>query len=189
MADGADMTSRLVLVTGAARGLGVGICRQVLKQGVDVELLVAARTLGNSAELVKSLNDPRAHAVQCDVTDEASCRSLAVEVAKLRRHRALSVVHNAGVAYDLPWFPAPWPSEAAKETLAVNFFGAQRLTEVLLPELLDEKAPGRLIFVSSGAGAANWSKMSEERRNELSLADGLRSFSEGAGRNSIAQIG
>ena len=29
MADGADMTSRLVLVTGAARGLGVGICRQV----------------------------------------------------------------------------------------------------------------------------------------------------------------
>lgn len=31
---------------------------------------------------------------------------------QLRRHRALSVVHNAGVAYDLPWFPAPWPSEA-----------------------------------------------------------------------------
>ena len=31
---------------------------------------------------------------------------------QLRRHRALSVVHNAGVAYDLPWFPAPWPLEA-----------------------------------------------------------------------------
>ncbi|CAE7607451.1 SDR1 [Symbiodinium natans] len=52
-------------------------------------------------------------------------------------------------------------------TLDVNLFGAQRLTKALLPELLDEKAPGRLVFVSSGAGTANLSKMSEERRQEL----------------------
>eukprot|EP00439_Symbiodinium_sp_Y106_P055178 s2523_g7.t1 len=156
--------SRLVLVTGAARGLGVGICRQVLQHGGDV--LVAARSLSKAQELAELLG-PRAQALECNVSDEQSCQAAAQFVAKIRGGRPLSVVHNAGVAFDLPWFPAPWPAEAARQTLEVNLFGAMRLTEALLSELLDAKAPGRLVFVSSGAGALNLSKMSEERRQEL----------------------
>ncbi|CAK9000291.1 unnamed protein product [Durusdinium trenchii] len=94
----------------------------------------------------------------------------AEQVARLREGRPLVVVHNAGVAFDLPWFEAPWPAEAARKTLDVNLFGCIRLTSALLPELLATGA-GRLVVVSSGAGAANLSKMSEERRQQLMAAD------------------
>ncbi|CAL1172587.1 unnamed protein product [Cladocopium goreaui] len=167
---------RLVLVTGAARGLGVGICKQVLQQA-DAELIVAARSLPKAQELADELG-PRCRALQCDVSDEASCRLVAETVAKIRGSRALSVVHNAGVAYDLPWFPAPWPVEAARVTLGTNLFGAMRLTEALLPELLDERAHGRLVFVSSGAGAANLSKMAEERRCALTTIEDVKALKD-----------
>ena len=85
-------SAKLVLVTGAARGLGAGICRQVgaagilvilgldtrclmlqvhqvLQQDPGCELLVAARQLAAAQEQAALLGS-RARAVQCDVADE-----------------------------------------------------------------------------------------------------------------------
>jgi len=160
-----------VAVTGGARGLGVGICRQVLRQDPSCEVVVLARDLAPAEALAQELG-PRARALRCDVGSEASCHEAARSVAALRAGRALSLVNNAGTAYDLPWFPTPWPAEAARLTLDVNLMGAWRLTTALLPELLDDKNPGRAIFVSSGAGPNNMKRMSEARRERL-LADSL----------------
>ncbi|CAK9018745.1 Carbonyl reductase [NADPH] 3 (NADPH-dependent carbonyl reductase 3) [Durusdinium trenchii] len=157
----------LILVTGAARGLGVGICRQLRRQAPEAQLLVGARRVAAAQSLAEELG---AMALELDVADEASCQRAAEQVARLREGRPLVVVHNAGVAFDLPWFEAPWPAEAARKTLDVNLFGCIRLTSALLPELLATGA-GRLVVVSSGAGAANLSKMSEERRQQLMAAD------------------
>lgn len=155
-----------MLVTGAARGLGLGICRQVLRQDLGCEVLVAARSEEAAERAAKALG-PRARPLCCDVLSESSCRQAAAAVAAARGGRALSVVHNAGVAYDLPWMPGPWPAHVARETLAANLEGAQRLTDALLEELLDASAPGRIVFVSSGAGPLNMKKMSSQRRDEL----------------------
>ena len=51
-------------------------------------------------------------------------------------HELFTLVNNAGFAADLPWFPSPWPASAASQTLAVNLYGAERLTRVLMPQLL-----------------------------------------------------
>lgn len=80
----------------------------------DAELLVAARSAEKAQVLAEELG---ATAVELDVSDLESCRACARVVSALRRGRPLTVVHNAGVAYDLPWFPAPWPQQAAKDTL------------------------------------------------------------------------
>lgn len=167
-------SSRLVVVSGGNRGVGVGVCRQVLAQDPTAEVLVTARNLNQAETVCKELNEEykgRAKAHCLDVTDEKSCQLLAEYLSKScdcgsGSVRPFSLVNNAGVAYDLPWFPSPWPVEAVSNTLGVNLFGAERLTRMLLPYLLQSQ-DGRVINLSSGGGRLNMSKMSEQNRSKL----------------------
>ena len=175
--------SRLVVVSGAARGIGLGICRQVLCAEPTTQVLCTARKLEQAQALASELNakypgpPTRAHAAQLDVSDEDSCMALAeaLDSGSLGDIRnptdPLVVVNNAGITFDLPWFSSPWPPFAAAKTLDVNLFGAERLTRAFLPHLLQSE-DGRVIFVSSGGGRANMARMSEENRNKL-LSDEL----------------
>jgi len=175
----AAMTSRLVVVSGGNRGVGIGICRQVLACDATAQVVVTARQLDQAESVCQELNqkyetddEHRAYAHALDVTDDNSCQKLVeyLESQHLqgddKETRPLSLVNNAGVAFDLPWFPAPWPAEAARKTLEVNLLGAHRLTQALLP-LLEKSQDGRVINVSSGGGRANMKKMSEANRNKL----------------------
>mmetsp|Transcript_30734 Transcript_30734/g.62279 ORF Transcript_30734/g.62279 Transcript_30734/m.62279 type:complete len:318 (-) Transcript_30734:610-1563(-) len=174
----AGAESRLVIVSGAARGVGLGVCRQALAIDPASHVLCTARNLDQAQGLAADLNAKygppiRAHAHQLDVTDEASCVALADALKpggsldSIRDPSSpLALVNNAGVAFDLPWFPSPWPADAASKTLDVNLFGAERLTRALLPQLL-ESSDGRVIFVSSGGGRANMARMTEEQRTKL----------------------
>lgn len=170
---------RLVIVSGAARGVGVGICRQTLEADPKAHVLCTARKIEDANTLATELNErfgppDRAHAFQLDVTSEASCRSLAEALrpegtlgGSFRDSKApLVLVNNAGVAYDLPWFPTPWPVEAAATTLDVNLFGSERLTRAMLP-YLQQSEDGRAIFVSSGGGRANMARHDEKQRQHL----------------------
>ena len=156
------MASRLIVVIGASRGVGVGICRQALALDPSAEVIVTARNFDQAAavrdELLngsQSAGAPpaaRAHALQLDVTDDASCAAAAAALSTMGPpDRPFSLVNNAGVAFDLPWFPPPWPATAAADTLAVNLYGAERLTRALMPKLLGS-TDGRCVFVSSGGG-------------------------------------
>ena len=180
----AETASRLVVVSGAARGIGLGICRQTLAAEPTTQVLCTARNLEQAKALAAELNasypgpPTRAHAAQLDVSDEDSCTALADALKPGGslgdiRHPTdpLVVVNNAGITFDLPWFPSPWPPIAAAKTLDVNLFGAERLTRAFLPHLLQSN-DGRVIFVSSGGGRANMARMSEENRNRL-LSDDL----------------
>ena len=164
---------RLVVVTGGARGLGVGICRQVLERDSTTEVVIAARDLQAARRVAEELGT-RAHAVVCDVTSTASCAAAAKEIATLRRDGPLSLVLNAGTALDLPWHKQPWPSHAASTTLAVNLYGARRITEALLPQLLassSKHGSGRVVCISGGAGLTHLSRLSPARRAALTSDD------------------
>lgn len=75
--------SRLVVVSGAARGVGLGICRQTLASHPSTQVLCTARKLEQAQALAAALNakypgsPTRAHAAQLDVSDESSCMALA----------------------------------------------------------------------------------------------------------------
>ena len=159
---------RLVVVSGANRGVGLGIVHQLLQLDRDTHVAVLARNLLSAEQACASLEggSSRAHAVQCDVTDDASCQAAAATIATLGGSSLMALVNNAGVAVDLPWFPTPWPARAAADTLAVNLWGAARLTRALEPQLLAAE-DGRVIFVSSGGGRANMRRMAPERREQL----------------------
>lgn len=163
-------SNRLIVVSGASRGVGVGICSQLLKQDPTAQVVVTARVQQQAAAVATQLGD-RCHPLQCDVTNDASCEALVAALGPIN-DRPFTLVNNAGVAHDLPWFPSPWPASAASSTLAVNLFGAERLTRALLPRML-ASSDGRVVFVSSGAGRANMKKMDAENRARL-LSGGLK---------------
>ena len=76
-----------------------------------------------------------------DVTDPKSVSALAAVAPRWGRIDAL--VNNAGVT--LPGFGA----DVAEATLAINFFGAMRVTDALLPTLAEDAS---IVMVSSGMG-------------------------------------
>ena len=172
------MTScpRLVVVSCCGScGVGLGIARQVLAQDTAAEVVVMARSLERASSISTELG-ARAHAVQCDVTSDESCAAAAAAVRDLGGAELLALVNNAGFAADLPWFPTPWVAGTASATLAVNLFGAERLTRALLPQLLAAE-DGRAVFVSSGGGRMNMRRMGEARRSQL-LATGTLAWDD-----------
>jgi carbonyl reductase 1 len=123
------------VVTGASRGLGLEVCRQLLHLGHHVVLTAreqekaerAAHALGGEVE-----------AAELDVTSEESISAFAKRLGPID-----VLVNNAGVS--LQGFDAT----VVRGTLAVNFFGALHVTQALLPLLSDG---GNVVMVSSGMG-------------------------------------
>jgi carbonyl reductase 1 len=118
---------RVAVVTGANRGIGEEIAAQLAARGLRV---------------VRASRDAKAgpESFPLDVTSDDAVKALA-------RHLAEGVdvvVNNAGVSLD------GFDAEVAQKTLDVNFFGAMRVTDALLPLV---REGGRIVMLSSGLGA------------------------------------
>jgi NAD(P)-dependent dehydrogenase (short-subunit alcohol dehydrogenase family) len=134
---------RTALVTGANRGLGLEISRQLVRSGYRV--LLTARAQGAGAAAARALQKVGPGTVdfrRLDVADEVSVASLAERLAK--DEVSLDVlVNNAGIALD------GFDVEVARRTLDVNFFGPMHVTDALLSRIA---LGGRVVMVSSGMG-------------------------------------
>jgi NAD(P)-dependent dehydrogenase (short-subunit alcohol dehydrogenase family) len=144
------MADTIALVTGANKGIGREISRQLAAKGILV--LMGARDRERGEKAVADLRAQRlpVEFIQIDVTSDASVDQAAAEVG--RRHDRLDVlVNNAGIALD--WCPASeLRPEAFQKTFETNVFGAFRVTKALLP-LLKRSKHGRIVNVSSGLGS------------------------------------
>ncbi|MBI4204885.1 MAG: SDR family oxidoreductase [Betaproteobacteria bacterium] len=145
------MDQRIAVVTGANRGIGLEICRQLARRGVTVILTSRSAAKGRAA--IKALGeagtDVDYHLL--DVTSPVSIKALAAHVA--RRYGRLDVlVNNAGVMLD----PRGSRMVDAKpktfrDTLETNFFGPLQLAQVFVP-LMKKHRYGRIVNLSSGLG-------------------------------------
>jgi NAD(P)-dependent dehydrogenase (short-subunit alcohol dehydrogenase family) len=167
---------RIVLVTGANRGLGHEVARQLAARGDTV--LLGSR---DPAKGERAAADIGAHAVPLDVTDRATIDAVAADVAA--RHGRLDVlVNNAGVDYDTWETAAGADFTVVREALETNLLGAWQTTVALVP-MLRRGQHGRIVNVSSesgslavmGAGTPAYS-VSKAALNALTrvLADELR---------------
>jgi NAD(P)-dependent dehydrogenase (short-subunit alcohol dehydrogenase family) len=134
--------SRVALVSGANRGIGAEIARQ-LAADHDFHVFAGAR----NPERVEGGEaiDP----IRLDVTDQTTIDD-ARERIESDRDRLDALVNNAGV-YGDPDGAAEYDLDGAHEVLEVNTFGPWRLIEAFLPLLRNSDAP-RIVNVSSGAG-------------------------------------
>lgn len=148
----ADGTRRVAVVTGANRGIGLEICRQLAGRG-DFRVVLTSRDPEEGRAAAEQL---RAQGLaldyrRLDVTDERDVAALADDLAR-DMQRCDVLVNNAGVMID-PRGSRVLDSriETYRETLEVNLFGPLRLAQAIVP-LMKKAGYGRIVNVSSGQG-------------------------------------
>jgi NAD(P)-dependent dehydrogenase (short-subunit alcohol dehydrogenase family) len=152
MAKDSNLTGKVALVTGATRGLGLEISRQLAKRGAHV--IVAGRDLSRAEAIAQELGHA-ATPLQLDTASETD-RAAALVAIDARHGRLDILVNNAGVLLDGGVHKDSPPSEAYPQTLReiyeVNFFAPVFLTQALLP-LLRRSQAAHVINISSNRGS------------------------------------
>jgi NAD(P)-dependent dehydrogenase (short-subunit alcohol dehydrogenase family) len=148
---------RVVLVTGANRGLGREVVRQVVEAG-DVALLSArnvdqAREQADLEEQAAAAagHGGRVEVVPLDVADPASVAQAARQVGE-RHGRVDAVVNNAAIHYDTWQRGITADLGVVEEAFQTNVLGAWRVTQAFVPLLRRSDHP-RVINVSSEGGS------------------------------------
>ena len=134
--------SKVALVSGASRGIGAEIARELARDH-GFQVFAGARN-PSDVEAADGIEP-----VRLDVTDQASIDAARDQV-RASAGRLDSLVNNAGI-YGEPTGAADYELEDAHEVLEVNTFGPWRLIQAFLPLLRESDAP-RIVNVSSGAG-------------------------------------
>ena len=137
----------ITLVTGATRGIGRELARQLAEKH-DHHVLLGARDLERGRAVAAEIGGT-VEAVELDVTDMVTIHELAARLPALD-----VLVNNAGVELDPEGLALEpdWP--AIEGTLDVNLLGPWRVTATLAPLLRRSPHP-RIVNVSSSAGLAS----------------------------------
>lgn len=146
------MTARkTALVTGANKGIGREVARQLGKLGHTVWLGSRDEARGRKAAEELRAEGIDAHAVQLDITDAASIQAAASHLEAQLGHLDV-LVNNAGVGSGL-MSPASTESiTEIRDNFEVNFFGTVQATQAFLP-LVRKSTSGRIVMLSSGLGS------------------------------------
>ena len=142
---------RVALVTGANRGIGFEICRQLGQRGYVVVLGSRDRERGEVAAARLRSEGLDVVGCQLDVADGASVES-AVERMRREHGRLYAVVNNAAILYDTWQRGVDANLDEVREAFETNVLGAWRVVQATLP-LLRASSTARIVNVSSGAGA------------------------------------
>jgi NAD(P)-dependent dehydrogenase (short-subunit alcohol dehydrogenase family) len=166
------MQGRMVLVTGAARGIGKEVACQLA--GLGAAVLVSARNVDHARAAAKDLNavgDLRPLPVALEVADDTSVQE--ATKALWRDPGRLDVLVNNAAAY-VDWAETASGADlaTAHRVLEVNLFGPWRLTNALLP-LLGRSDHPRIVNVSSGAGSHGEDQFGLTRRGGAAASYGI----------------
>lgn len=144
---------QVALVTGANRGLGLEVARQLAASGHKV--ILSSRDSHKGQTALQSIQQDGYDLIfhQLDVTDQASIQALKNWIGD-QFGRLDILVNNAGINYDTWHTALNADLREAHQTIEANLFGPWYLSQALLP-LMQKNNFGRVVNVSSGAGALN----------------------------------
>jgi NAD(P)-dependent dehydrogenase (short-subunit alcohol dehydrogenase family) len=148
--------SRVALVTGANRGIGLAIARRLAEQGACVILGSRDVAKGERAakDIIAALSKSKGKivAAELDVTRQATVDGLGALVTS-EFGRLDILVNNAGVFLDRAAdLASETDLDVVRTTLETNLLGAWRLSRKFLPSM-KKSGYGRIVNVSSGAGS------------------------------------
>lgn len=146
-----EQSKGVALVTGANRGIGREVVRQLAERGYRV--LLSARNgekAEQAAEELSASTGTTVRALTIDVSDPASIEA-AAERVRADPGKLDVLVNNAGVGSDFGVSGTAPDFEAMERALQTNFYGAYRMTIALLDLLRASEHP-RIVNVSSGMG-------------------------------------
>jgi NAD(P)-dependent dehydrogenase (short-subunit alcohol dehydrogenase family) len=143
--------ARIALITGANKGIGFEIARQIGQTGARVLLGARDAALGEAAASALRAEGVDARFIRIDLGEPASIEAAAASIGA--GYRRLDVlVNNAGITDPADGPPSAASLQAVRRIFDTNFFGTLAVTQAML-KLLRQSASGRIVNVSSGLGS------------------------------------
>jgi NAD(P)-dependent dehydrogenase (short-subunit alcohol dehydrogenase family) len=146
-----EFMERVALVTGANRGIGLEVARQLALRGFTT--ILGARDAQKGEEAARSLrqNGLKVVPIQLDVTEQKSIDA-AKHLVEERFGKLDVLVNNAAILYD-SWQRADNASlDTVREAFETNTLGAWRMCQAFIP-LLRKSERARIVNVSSESGS------------------------------------
>ncbi|NIJ84927.1 NAD(P)-dependent dehydrogenase (short-subunit alcohol dehydrogenase family) [Xanthomonas arboricola] len=140
--------ARIILITGANRGIGRELANQLAADGDTV--LLGVRDIGAATKAAAEIGG-NARALQIDVSNQLSVDAAAKKIeAEFGRLDVL--VNNVGGVFDYAQQASTADLAVVQQALDINFFSAWRVTQAMLP-LLRKAQGARIVNVSSEKGS------------------------------------
>jgi NAD(P)-dependent dehydrogenase (short-subunit alcohol dehydrogenase family) len=143
--------NKIALVTGANRGIGFEVCRQLGQRKITVYLGARDAKKGQDAASQLQREGIDARALVIDVTHPESIREAASRVEK-ESQRLDILINNAGGNFDYGVPPSQTDLNFFDDTMALNLKAPWQVSLSFL-SLLKKSRSGRIVNVSSGAGS------------------------------------
>jgi NAD(P)-dependent dehydrogenase (short-subunit alcohol dehydrogenase family) len=173
---GKDVNGKVVLITGAARGIGAGLAERLAARGAKVALV------GLEAEEQRKVADRigvNAHSWEADVTDWTALETATAGIVE--RFGGIDIViANAGIA--TAGFVRSVDPAAFEKVIEVDLLGVWRTFRVTLPHVIERK--GYLLAISSLAAITHAPGMA----NYAAAKAGVEAFSNSL-RAEVAHLG
>jgi NAD(P)-dependent dehydrogenase (short-subunit alcohol dehydrogenase family) len=149
-----EFNDKVALITGANKGLGFEMSRQLGQHGLTILIAARNRHAAEAAATTLQNEGLKAKAIALDITDTTQIQSAVQEIGD--QFGKLDVlINNAGVMLDGEWLISNASSvsvDMIRQTFNTNFFALVELTQGLLPLIL--KSPnGRIVNMSSTEGS------------------------------------
>jgi NAD(P)-dependent dehydrogenase (short-subunit alcohol dehydrogenase family) len=145
-----SQSQRIVLITGANRGIGLESARQLARRGYHVIIAARDEKSGQQAADAICAGNGKATYLHLDVSSSASIRAAAIQFTSFADHLDM-LVNNAGIYPDKGQTILALSRDRLDQTFQTNTFGPLEVTQAFLPYLRNAKA-ARIINVSSGYG-------------------------------------
>lgn len=136
---------KIILVTGANRGIGKETCRQLAAQGH--QLIMGSRDLEKGKQAASEI-EGKVEAIQLDVTSDDSIE-MAVAKISVRFGRLDVLINNAGVFSEADVLTVS--TEEMNRVFETNVYAPLRVAQLMKP-LLDNSDDPRIVNVSSAMG-------------------------------------
>ncbi|HEX2093773.1 MAG TPA: SDR family oxidoreductase [Longimicrobiaceae bacterium] len=138
------LKGKTALVTGASRGIGLAVARELVRAGAWVGMV--ART---QVDLTRSAREVGGHAISADITSPSAVHGLTGYVTELLGDAPDIVVNSAGVFALAPI--AKTDPDTFDRQIAVNLRGPFLLVRAFLPLMLKRRS-GHIVNIGSVAG-------------------------------------
>ena len=144
-----EFNNKVIVVTGAASGIGAAICDRFAREGASIMLLDRDEAAVKAAADRLKTNGVDAEGYRCDVAGEEECTAVMEQV--IERCGGIDVlVNNAGITQRSAFVDTR--TSVYRKVMDVNFFGSLHCTKAAIDSLIKRK--GVIIVIESLAGVS-----------------------------------